>query len=179
MSRQGQTRRIGVSLDLSTTWLSTAMASRWRWISPRPTGTIPLGCFHSSTLFLPLSAHAEDPDGLVNGRLNSMLTRPTTPPNYAAPCGPGASPHALPDAGSTRPNGWAATAGSSSVRSLGCSGADASASATSGGLTSSRDCSTSPAPSSASASSTQDLRDGQEAWPAPGSFRRVPQPAKR
>jgi transposase len=165
VSRQGQTRRIGVSLDLSTTWLSTAMASRWRWISRRPTRTIPLGCFQSSTLFLPSLAHVEDPDGLENGRLNSMLTRPTTPPNHAAPCGPGASPHALPDAGSTRPNGWAATAGWWSARWPGCSDFVGWACATSVGPTCFRACSTSAVPLSVSDSSL--LRQHDERKPTP------------
>src|SRR5215211_264742 len=72
----------------STTWSSTAAASRWLSASRPPIPMTQPSCFPWSTRSRPSSVPAAGRDGPVSVRPSCTPTRPTTPPRRAVPCVP-------------------------------------------------------------------------------------------
>ena len=91
-SGPGRTRPTAASRDRSTTWSSTATASRWRCASRRPTLTMRRTCSRWSMRFPRSSGLVADRDDRASVRPSCTPIRPTTRP----PCGVPYVPAALP-----------------------------------------------------------------------------------
>ena len=138
-SRRGRTRLIAANPARNTTSWWIATASPWPSGSRRRTLTTRRSCFRWLTRFRPLSAPEGSRAARASVRLKYTPTRPTIPQGYGAPCALGGSRHGSLGVASTPANDLGGTAGSWSAPCPGSSAFAASACATSGTLTSSRD----------------------------------------
>src|SRR5215217_5842236 len=130
-SRLGRTRSTVANPGPSTTWWWIGTVSRWRSVSRRPMPTTRPSCSPSLMPSPRSSDHEDDQVAPESAPANCTPTRPTTPPSSGVPCAPAVSRRGLRAGGWSPASDWDGIAGSSSARSLGCSAAAASASATS------------------------------------------------
>jgi transposase len=157
----GRTRLTAASPAPSTIWWWIETVSPWPSTFRPPTPTMRRSCSPSLMPSPRSSDHEDDRVAPASVPANCTPTKPTTRPPCGVPSELVGSRHASPAAGSTPRSVWAATAGWSSARSLGCLAVVAWVHATSAGPIYSKASFTSPARCSASASSRQSTFDAQ------------------